>query len=105
MILFVFSHSVHAAVSWGGDRNVARIINYDDGSIFLVLEALATEPGPSCENNSWLLISRSHLAFNQMYSAALAALHSGKKLNGYIEGCVTVSGRTYRTVKRLDALP
>ncbi|WNO08397.1 hypothetical protein [Teredinibacter sp. KSP-S5-2] len=107
VVFLAVSQTAAAAVGWGADRQVTRIIHYDTGDVFIVLEPLApdiTDKAPVCGNNSWLLLKRSHPAFEQMYSASLAALHSGKKLYGYLDPCENVGGTTFRVVRRLDSV-
>lgn len=89
-----------AAVSWGQQSAVDRILHYEDGSILI---ELVTTPDQNCDGNRRLLLSRDHVAFKEMYSAVLGALYSGKMIHGYVSGCDTaINGQYYRRVGRLD---
>lgn len=84
-ILLIFTHSTYANNSFNS-KKVVSIILHDWGRVLVYLEGGITT-GEECDSKSAIALRKDNQFFNEMYSALLAAYHSGSSVGGWVNGC------------------
>ncbi len=103
LVVIIFSpHAI--ANSNFGSKNVTQLIFHDSGNLYVYFSGntIHTE---SCDSKTTYVLPRDNVFFKEMYSGLLAAMHSGTKVNGWVNGCVNVWGKTKPRITRLDFKP
>lgn len=101
LILFLLSFNALANASFEA-RAVSQIILHDWGRVLISLKGgLATVE--SCDSKSFIVLKKDNQFFDEMYSALLAAYHSGSMVAGWVNGCDDRHKSPILT--RLDLLP
>ena len=105
LFLFLSLFSLGAfANSTIGDKNVTKIIMHDSHHVYVYFSG-KTQHAEDCDYKNIYLLPKEHPLFKEMYSGLLAAMHSGAKVNGYVNGCYNVWGKTHTRITRLDFTP
>ncbi|WP_305840222.1 hypothetical protein [Photobacterium leiognathi] len=99
LLIPLYSFSVLANSSFG-TKNVTKIVIHDSGNVYVYLSG-DTLHQELCNNNALYVLPKENLLFKEMYSGLLAAMHSGAKVSGWVNGCYNVWGSTYPKITRL----
>lgn len=81
---------------------VSKIILHDWGKVLVYIEGGLRTDEP-CNSKGSIVLDRDNQHFNEMYSALLAAYHSGTWVGGWVNGCDTRHNTPILT--RLDLMP
>jgi len=86
-----------APIAFAGGANLQQtVVNvgiHDTGHALIEYEAVGHSDGCwTAGSEKTVLIERTHPMYKYMYATALAAAASGKKLNGWVDGCVDLWG-------------
>ena len=97
----MFANGAYANNSFNS-KKVVSIILHDWGRVLVYLEGgITTEE--SCDNKSAIALKKDNQFFSEMYSALLAAYHSGSSVGGWVNGCDDKHKTPVLT--RLDLIP
>ncbi|WP_394201661.1 hypothetical protein [Marinagarivorans algicola] len=102
-LLSFMSLGVSANSSFG-NRNIDKIIIHDSGNVYVYFLGETTH-SENCDSNTTYVLPKENILFKEMYSGLLASMHSGAKVNGYVNGCYSVWGKTKVKITRLDFTP
>ena len=101
VIFFVVPVMAQANSSFSSSK-VTKIILHDWGRALIYLEG-TVNTNEDCTNKGYIALHKDNQHFSEMYSAALAAYHSGSEIAGWVNGCD--SKHNAPTLSRLDLLP
>lgn len=77
-----------------GTQNVSAVTVHDSGYLMITLEAAShTESCADSDRTHSLILNPDSPHLAEMYSTALAAYMSGKRLYGWVNGCIVVWGK------------
>lgn len=96
--------SVTSANSSFGSKHVTKIVVHDSGNIYVYFSG-DTIHSEICDSKSTYVLPKENIFFKEMYSGLLASMHSGAKVNGWVNGCYNVWGSTKTKITRLDFTP
>jgi len=103
VVLLVVSSGTTFANSAIGKRTVSMLIVRDSGNLYVYFNG-ATTHTEACGSQSTYILPKDDKHFSEIYSGLLAALHAKTPVNGYVNGCVNVSGKTKTKITRIDFL-
>lgn len=103
ILLSFISLGVSANSSFGS-KNITQIIVHDSGNIYVYFSG-ETIHSEDCDSKTTYVLPKENILFKEMYSGLLASMHSRAKVNGYVNGCYNVWGKTKVKITRLDFTP
>lgn len=101
LLLFSFSSFSNSQI---GEKTVSKIIFHDSGNLYVYFSG-SLEHTEQCDHNHTYVLDSSHKHFNHMFSGLLAALHAKSPVNGWVNGCINIWGKTKPKITRLDFMP
>jgi hypothetical protein len=102
ILLMVISEATFANTPIG-QRTVSKLMFHDSGNLYVFFSGSTTH-GEACDDKSIYILPNSHKHFSEIYSGLLAAMYSKAKVNGYVNGCIDVWGKTKPKITRIDLL-
>ena len=101
ILISLFSISTHANNSFSSGK-VMSIILHDSGKVLIYLNG-GIQTDEACTSMTHIVLKKSHQHFSEIYSALLAAYHSGTSVAGWVNGCDDSHNMPLLT--RLDLIP
>jgi len=86
-----------------GQRTVSKLMFHDSGNLYVFFNG-TTSHGEACDDKSIYVLPNGHKHFSEIYSGLLAAMHAKTPVNGYVNGCFDVWGKTKPKITRIDLL-
>ncbi len=103
MFFLVFFSGVTFANTPIGQLTVSKLMFHDSGNLYVFFNGTTTH-GETCDDKSIYVLPNAHKHFSEIYSGLLAAMHAKAAVNGYVNGCVDVWGKTKPKITRIDLL-
>ena len=79
------------------DRDSIDFVAFQSGGFFLYADGWGNPN--SCTRSNAVVLLDSDPNYDKAYSLILAAYMSGKKVQGYSNGCTEFDGQTYNTIR------
>ena len=80
-----------------GARQISKAA-FQTGGFFMYAEEGWSNPN-SCTQNNAIVLLDTDKNYDKAYALLLAAYMSGKKVQGYSNGCAVFDGQTYNTIR------
>jgi hypothetical protein len=96
LLLASISTSLIAAGSIAA-RNISKVA-FQSGGFFLYADEGWSNPN-NCTRNHAIVLLDNDPNYEKAYALLLAAFMSGKKIQGYSNGCSDYDGQTYNTIR------
>lgn len=97
--LLVFASISTSLIAAGGigARTISKVA-FQTGGFFMYAEDGWSNPN-SCTQNNAIVLLDTDKNYDKAYALLLAAYMSGKKVQGYSNGCAVFDGQTYNTIR------
>jgi hypothetical protein len=97
MLITFFISNLASANSSFGSQTTSSVTVHDSGYLMVQLDDSShVESCADSARKNTLILNPGSPNLKEMYSTALAAHMSGKKLSGWVNGCVSFWGRNYQ---------
>ncbi len=102
ILILIITPAVYGNSNFGV-KTIETIYFHDSGTLRVIFKEDPTHT-EECSRNHVYILEDTNKFFKEMLSGLLAALHSGSKVDGWVNGCVSSSSKTFPRITRLDLL-